>query len=392
MQPEDSSSNKISRFFIFIILAVLLLGTLTTFFFNKNVNEYENRYAHKIKNLTINSYLDKSFQDSFELALSDQIQLSSIAKHTYNIIDTALARIVLNPLRANYKGYIYYKGNIIYRDMLLFAPYPYQSTVYWLDFKIENFNNLFLNYPDLDFYVYYIEKDTDIDFTRNGEAGFYEYIKDRLMLDMSRISGFEVNDFNTYKEYFYATDHHWNYLGSYKGYTDVLRLLDEDLKPLEPLKTVTSPLKFQGSKTAGFEDILSDTMSVYKFDYPKMDIFINGEKAQDYGKQQDFFDNSLEVIGYGSVYGDDAGEVIFNTGSVSGNILVIGESYDNAIVKLIASHYGKTFCVDLRYYEHYMNRPSSFAQYVINNDIDKVLLIGNIDFFSFKDFYIEGDK
>jgi len=39
-----------------------------------------------------------------------------------------------------------------------------------------------------------------------------------------------------------------------------------------------------------------------------------------------------------------------------------------------------------------MNRPFSFAQYVINNDIDKVLLIGNIDFFSFKDFYIEGDK
>ncbi|NLV34926.1 MAG: hypothetical protein GXY21_10395, partial [Clostridiaceae bacterium] len=333
MRPVDKS-NKISKFIMFSILAVLLTGLLTTIFFSKDVNEYENRYADKIKKLAFSSFLDKSFQDSFELALSDQIQLSTSAKKVYNIFDTSLARIALNPLRKSYDGYIYNKGNIIYRDMLLFAPYPYQQTVYWLDFKIENYNKLFVNYPDLDFYVYYIEKDTDIDFAKNEESGFYEYIKEKLELDKNRISGFEVNDFNTFNECFYTTDHHWNYLGSYKGYTDVVKLLDKDMKPLEPLETVTSLIPFQGSKAIGFENVLSDTMSIYRFDFPEMDIYINGEKAQDYGSQQDFLLNSLETIGYGSVYGDDAGEVIFNTGSVNSNILVIGESYDNAIIKL----------------------------------------------------------
>jgi hypothetical protein len=388
MQSED----KISRFFIFLLLAVLLSGLITTVFFGKDINAYENRYANKIKNLDSESYLDKTFQDSCELALSDQIQLSTLAKRVYNFFETSLSRFALNPLRKSYDGYIYYKGNIIYKNMLLFAPYPYDPTVYWLNFKIENYNKLFSNYPDLDFYAYYIEKDTDIDFTENKQAGFYEYIKSNLTLDEDRISGFEVNDFDTFKNYFFTTDHHWNNVGSYKGYVDVMKLLDPDTKPLMPLETITSAVTFQGSKKIGFENVLYDTMSVYRFDYPDMEVYVNGLPVEDYGNQEDFLLGNLNPVGYGPVYGNDEGEVIFDTDNDSGNLLIIGESYDNAIVKLIASHYDRTYCVDLRYYEHYMEKPFVFSEYIKNNDIDKVLLIGNIDFYTLKDFYIEGDE
>lgn len=394
MKREDKYSNKIDKFIIFSILAVLLIGLLTTIFFDKDINAYENRYANKINKLKLESYIDKSFQNSFESALSDQIQLSLTAKKIYNLMDLKTATAVLNTLRKNYDGYVYYKGNIIYKDMLLFAPYPYQSTVYWLNFKIENYNKLFANYPDLDFYVYYIEKDTDIDFTKNEEAGFYEYIKNGLSIDKNRISGFEVNSFDSFSKYFYVTDHHWNYLGSYKGYTQVLELINPDISPLEPLETVTSSNTFQGSKSIGFYNTLSDKMNVYKFNYPDMRIYINGLESEDYGSQDAFFDNLLKTPGYGAVYGEDVGEVVFATDNRNSNILIIGESYDNAIIKLIASHFNRTHCVDLRYYEHYMNMPFNFDEYIDVNDIEKVLFIGNIDFFSLKEFNIdtEGDE
>ena len=392
MQPLDKYTNIISKLIIFSILAVLLLGLITTVFFSEDINAYENRYAYKIANLDFDSYLDKSFQDSFELALSDQIQLSNKAKRAYNLMETYISRIALNPLRKAYDGYIYFKGNIIYKDMLLFAQYPYESTIYWLNFKIDSYNRLFEKHSDLDFYVYYIEKDTDIDFYKNEQAGFYEYIKSKLLLDENMMSGFEVNDFETFKKYFYATDHHWNNEGSYKGYLDVIKLLDPNIVPLKPLDTISFPKPFQGSKTSGFENILSDTMEIYLFEYPAMDIYVNGEIAKDYGNQQDFIQNKIDSISYGTVFGNDEGEVIFDLDNDSSNLLIIGESYDNAIIKLIASHFDKTYCVDLRYYEHYMGKPFDFEKYIENNDIDKVLLIGNIDFFSFKIFNIEGGE
>ena len=70
------------------------------------------------------------------------------------------------------------------------------------------------------------------------------------------------------------------------------------------------------------------------------------------------------------------------------NILIIGESYDNAVLKLIATHYNKTFSIDLRYYEHIFGEKFNFAEYVKENEITKVLFIGNIDFYVMPEFAV----
>ena len=70
------------------------------------------------------------------------------------------------------------------------------------------------------------------------------------------------------------------------------------------------------------------------------------------------------------------------------NVLIIGESFDNAILKLIASHFNKTFSVDLRYYKAYMGKDFSLSSYLTENDINKVLFIGNIDYFIGSDFEV----
>ena len=60
---------------------------------------------------------------------------------------------------------------------------------------------------------------------------------------------------------------------------------------------------------------------------------------------------------------------------------MIGESYDNAVLKLLASHYDSLYSVDLRYYEHSMGQPFDLTSYTQANGITDVLLMGNIDYF-----------
>ena len=59
-------------------------------------------------------------------------------------------------------------------------------------------------------------------------------------------------------------------------------------------------------------------------------------------------------------------------------------------MKLLASHYDKTFSVDLRYYEAHLGIPFDLDTYLADHAIDTVLLMGNIDYFVMEEFMLGG--
>lgn len=60
----------------------------------------------------------------------------------------------------------------------------------------------------------------------NGEKQlFYNYIS-KLIDSSIKSERLKINSFNDYSQLFYTTDHHWNYLGSYNGYLDIVNLLN----------------------------------------------------------------------------------------------------------------------------------------------------------------------
>ena len=104
-----------------------------------------------------------------------------------------------------------------------------------------------------------------------------------------------------------------------------------------------------------------------------------------------FFAGEGGTPSYGGFYGWDAGEVTFSAGRTDReNILILGESYDNAVIKMLATHFNHTYAVDLRYYEAYMGEKFSFSDYVEERGITQVLLIGNIDYYLMDEFRLEG--
>lgn len=385
----------VNGIFVGGILLVLVLGLGKTLFFPKDINFYENRYAEKVAPFSLSGWLDGSFQTQMDAALSDQVNLAQTYKKIYNRLSFRALWSALKPLADSMgRRYVHFQGHMLYgTDTLVYGT----SHLPWiqgaLDARIEHYNKVFTAYPDTEFYVYYIEKDTDINFETGEKAGVYEYLRDGLELPQDRMARFRTDSFADFSKYFYATDHHWNLDGSYKAYGELLELLGVDEPALEPLEQIEVGT-FSGSKGkgAGLEDF-TEPFRAYRFAYPPMKISVLGESVNDYGNQEAFFNGTAWGINldYGNFYGGDAPELCFSTDREErDNLLVIGESFDNAVLKLLASHFNNTYSIDLRYYEHFAGKPFAFSAYLAEHGISKVLLIGNVDYFRLPEFELEG--
>ena len=377
--------------FIAVFFFILLLGMGRTLFFPKDFNVYENRYAKKLSEPSAEEIIDGTFQNGVEDSLADQIPLAQYMKKAYNLFTRGGLNALVSSITVHSERYIRYFGVNLYRDHMVYTLEDLVNIQPSLDNKAENYNALIRVNPDVDFYAFYIEKDTDINFETGEKSLTGDYMLSLLDIPATNHDVFRVQSYNDFSENFYRTDHHWNHRGSYEGYRQLVRLLCKDAQPMQYGVETFVCDSFYGSKalTAGSQ-LMKDRFYAYTFSFPEYTVTENGSLVSDYGKQSEYLaDDNIESITYGMFYGEDSGEVIFDSANDEAeNILLIGESFDNAILKLIASHFNKTFSVDLRNYEHFMGHEFDLNQYVKENAIDKVLFIGNSGFWMSTDFMI----
>ncbi len=383
-------SKVINVIFTSFIMLTLLAGIARAMFFPKDINELENRYAEKFIPFSFGAALSGDYQDSVEKTFADQVPLAEKMKKLYNDTNSVFVKKCLAFFTGESRSYIKLGDKSIFGDYLVFNPSSFDIVKPSLDNRISAYNDMFKRYPQTEFYMYYIEKDTDINFETGEKLGAWEHLKGGLQLPAENMGVFSVNSFDEFAENFYRTDHHWKAPGSYKGYCSVMKLLGEE-EVLEPEGEYTLPEPFSGSKAQSSDAAsYSEEFIVYKYPFPKMDITINGAPFPDYGEQEAYKTGAEQHSNYGLFYGGDMGEIIFDTGNEEKeDILIIGESYDNAILKLIATHFNKTYSIDLRYYEPLVGKKFHLAEYIKQKDIKKVLLIGNIDYFVTDEFVPE---
>jgi len=378
-----------------IVVGFLLAGTIRTFVFPKEINTLENRYAYQVGQLSAESFINGTYQQQMADALNDQVPGASVMKRLYNWImafyeDRTLAWVMGDaPMQ-----YVSYRGGWRYGEHLVNRPFALADQTEGIDAKMANIAAQIKAHPNVDFYAYFIERDTEFDFETGTDNGSYEYLRQAFAgLDVP-YGAFRTQSYEDYHRYFFMTDHHWNCYGSYAAYPQVLSLLGIEEAPLPVEREWLLDYDYYGSKTIarGANKLLTEPFPAYEFDYPEMEITINGQSAADYGRQKDYLQESgrPDSISYGDFYGGDSGEVIFDTHrSDRPNLLIVGESYDNPLLKLLAGHYGKTCSIDLRNYEAMMGEPFAFSDYLEEHDITQVLLIGSVSFFSMEDFMLE---
>ena len=362
-----------------LCLLFLLAGLARTMLSPDEEIAYENRPANRLPDLNAAAFLTGSFQDGFEDALSDQIPAAIKMKKLYNIFDTRLALPVIRALGQS-GSYVGFRDICFFRDMLVVRSYtlPEREAA-----AVRESARLISDWaeqsPAAEFYVYYIETDRDRNFEYEQPGLLFECMADALRIPTHHVSRLHLESFDDYHRLFFKTDHHWNADGSRRGYTDICALLV--VEPLEFLGQYSVPACYRGTRAAGVEGVPAEDFAVNLYDYPDMTVTIPAGQIPDYGMQALFVAGELETVSYGSVFGVDCGELLLDTGRPGKNLLVMGDSYDNAIVKPLAASFSKTWCVDLRSYSSELGSPFVMDEFIKAHDIDCVLFVGGVDYF-----------
>jgi len=189
------------------------------------------------------------------------------------------------------------------------------------------------------------------------------------------ISELKVDSYEAYMKYFYNTDHHWNAYGAYQGYKDIVEMFGYSPREAEvvPIKDITYRGSIAKSAVArNSKDIFYD-ISV---DIPSYKVLVNDKASPDKFKPREvvkkdnlFYD--YYVAYYNGMYGKV--EYDFNNKSKE-NLLILGDSYSWQIDYLIASHFNKTYTINIKY-DEYKNGVFNYDKFIKENNIDKVLFL-----------------
>lgn len=252
--------------------------------------------------------------------------------------------------------------------------------------KIDKFAKQYeKHFKETDNYFYFVNTSKAIDFNTVDETEnpFLTYIKQAM--PNFKCDGLKISSYEEYMNYFYETDHHWNYKGSYQGYKDVINLLSPGEEVLEPIETKTFDVYYYGSNARTVSVYTNkEKFTVYDFKFPDFTVRVNGVKWVDYGNRTMYYNKQYSTQKgynhYGAFYGGDHAEIVFDFKQPEKeNLLVIAPSYSNPINKLVASHFNKTYYIDLRHYKNQYGKKFDPESYCKKNGIDKVLVLISID-------------
>ena len=381
--PEERPGDLIKTRTIQIVTVALLLLFLLAGFARTLLSPdteifYENRPANRFPAFSASSFLDGTWQSDVEDAFSDQIPAAIRMKKLYNIFDTGTALPVIRMLGQG-GGYVGFRNICFFEDMLVVRPVALPEKEDTFLAAARHIGSWQDAAPGTEFYVYYIETDRDLNLETGAKSGLYDCLAGALALPAERVGRLRVDSFADYRRLFFKTDHHWNADGSYQGYLDLCALLG--ITPLTTRGQYRVPACYHGTRAAGVEGVPAEDFAVNLYDYPDMTVTIPSGPIPDYGMQSLFVSGELESVSYGSIFGVDCGELVFDTGRPGKTLLVMGDSYDNAIAKPLASCFSKSFFVDLRSYEAEVGHPFDMESYLSDNGIDVVLFVGAIDYF-----------
>lgn len=385
-----------NHIFLFTIVLIMLIGNLTLIRTEKDGSTNENRTFQKFEHLTFNSYIDGTYQKKLENAMSDQfiggesikLKLKGLLKFfDYNNIDKSICKGRYVNLNS------YYSFDC---DDSLLSGYETinKETLERINNRIEVYNKL-NNYIDV--YYYFISTPTIYNFEKKEYSIDLPKLLEENLRGNYKLSSLIFNCYEDYAKYFYKTDHHWNHIGTQKAYEDIISMIRPRDKALDPIEEIEfTDTIFYGS-AARISQIFDfkENFKVYKYDYPDMKI-TNDKEHGTYGIYDEYYNGNISkdklANHYGIFYGGDSGEVIFEANKSKYNLLILGSSFTNSVNRLIASHFNKTYDVDLRHYERLTNESFDIKEYIDKNDIDKVLIIMDYNFLKDYEFDIEWEE
>ena len=171
---------------------------------------------------------------------------------------------------------------------------------------------------------------------------------------------------------YYRTDHHWTSEGAYEGYRCYMICLGRDCRSKEDFHVEVQE-DFRGSTYSRSALWLTEGERLELWHGSENLTVTNGESETDHSGV--FYPERLEEADKYTVFLDGNHSIVrVRNPEKQGKLLVIRDSYSNALGCFLAESYGEVVLVDLRYYKQ------PVSQLVTEENFDNVLIcysIGN---------------
>ena len=333
--------------------------------------------------------IERSFQNDLETVLSDQFPARQVLIKTAKAVDRGIISLAYAALpdpavpADRNSGYTVTRG----RSAIMIRPEPFRpATFEAIDARINNYDALIEKHPEIHFYVYYIERIQNVSahpldgmYPSLERGRHFDYFLKQKPEGLS-VAKFSINTFEDHLEYFYRTDHHWNIFGVLRAYNGVYQMIAPNFPTISPERIYTDfitfeNIRFRGSSARKAFYPMWEPFTVVDTNLPPHTVWDNGVEIV-YGGSQQYFAGKYPQDPYYNHYEGFFGgdrpllEFVFE-GNPDRSLLVIGNSYNNALMPLLASHYRRTYDVDLRYYPDF-----SLSAFLAEHPVDDILVIG----------------
>lgn len=347
---------------------------------------------------------DRSLQGAVDDAVSDQfplrIDLIQLARAFERLQIQAAYFFLKDPALPADLGHDY----LLMRDEQVFIQTPLPKS--WvsqrdINMRIENYQQVLSRYPEINFYIFYLER---MAFAPYNPAADYFPASDKrssfnyFMENKPRglgASALLLEDYSDFKENFFRTDHHWNARGAWEGYRRIYGMLAQNYPAISPELQLKEFRTIEGAKFCGsyarrtLVPCEPEPFEVAIVDLPPFQTFIDGQ-AQPVGRREEYlagkFESELYTNHYAQYYGYVEDEIAyeFENGS-DRRLLIIGNSYTQAVQLFIASHYRQTWVVNFR-----ENAGFNLADFLREHQVDDVLILGDILTYGRAEWAIKG--
>lgn len=381
-----NNQNKIRNIILSAVFVLFIFGFAVAGLIEKDrdFSEMENRNLAQFPEFTFQSLKSGNFTSGIESYMSDQVFL----KDKLVTLKTDCERAMMK----NYQNGVYFGSDGYYLQQYTENKAQIDKNIGYINefadkVKVPvNFllapNSVCVNSDKLPKLAV---NDNQLDSIRHIEDSLADNVKLFSAYDALKAAS------DNGKQVFYKTDHHWTDDGVHTAYEAFMEHIGEKVIPIlydDPIvrndffgtlySKAPSALAKSDKLTIPQRGYLSDWTNEYKVKYVKEN------KETDTLIDKSFLDKKDK---YAAFLGGNFTRVdISSEDSMSDKkVLVLKDSYANAMLPYLADQYSELIVVDMRYY-HF--EPQTVSELIEAENVDEVLMIYNMDFINTDDNFI----
>ena len=346
--------------FLAFIGAFFLLNLLLP---DREFSEQENRYLQTAPRFTFSSLFNGKFTSAFETYLTDQFAFR-------DGWITLKARAELTSGKQENNGVFLCEGETLIEPFTA----PAQSE---LDFSLDAVSAL-AEQAGVPVYFALIPSASEIWRDKLPDGAPNDSQREVIDHATAYVSAKSVDMLGALQAHasepiYYRTDHHWTTLGAYYGYAAIAEAMGLSPVPLSAYSERVVSREFYGTaySASGFSWIAPDSISAY---VPQDGVTVTNYPtgtAEDGAMYVEAFLEGKDK--YKFFYGGNTPLLTVETGNDDApSLLILRDSYTDAMSPFLTAHFSKIHIIDLRYYK------TSLRAYIEENGIDNILVCYNV--------------